>query len=950
MERREEVKLEMPQVPLPRVSLSSGTTPQYAGSPGVTPVGDVAGKQAQQLGAALTKFGKDVGEISVAMNEEQALASAKKGLNQQAEFSSMKMIAYEGKVGEEAVEVDKKKVAPQVIKDIEDKMKEIEDGMSSGLAKQMFRQAAEKGMVGVKSRVWGHEAKQNRIWTLGETAASIDQNSLNAIELHGKDEAPPEVSAAGQMNATKGTASPPVAPVKKRNPPWRQAYDDAITETREWARDMGLGKDKTKQVVLERKTAINAGIADKYLKGENAKAAKEFLKSLKAGDMDSQTSMKLNAQVDKVLRAERVQRMATDIFDRGGQSKEEWRKHRIEGLPKEKQVEIGAAGLFEIKEELDIPALRGMSAEQVKDVILNPKEWHPGVLDELKGLLGHPQVIARLEEKFATLDDDILKARYPGQPSATDPSTGSYKRMLDQVKQKFDKGEIDADERIQMERTIDEYVRRSVVVRNATDGDILDDYEEFLQEQKEQKESMDFDSAGFRVKHPDLYQSIVDQGLQQDARALSEKVYKRQFDPDKYIQAETAYFDGKLEGLSFEELKNTYYSFLDRTGWNAVVGMWTSAQPEPVEAAKAAKVENNLLVSTDEALRKWCYDSDIFTGVIDSPKGKSYGPGQNLSEEKRAQQASDFLQLRNHLDKWIKTQRRPKGVDITVDELLEEADRWKDRKVYTVRKEEESSALAITGGTAGAGYGAWRWAKAGAKAGVTKHPLVRGLSFLGWVATGSGLGELADELLFAGSLDATQERLTNLDAREEAARRSGDEDAIATVKAERQSTFRKVGGQNVYVRPVGAFGRSDMIKGIAGMDNGRVPPRAAQFIRDEWRLGELEKGVADNRLTLKQFDFLKGELEKLGAKSLGHDLSKKEVLGIDQLFSAVGLGDAWPTIEGQVRDWRRLRPTLAKDLVEKWGLGITKQKRRDAIDEARRHHIPTTGLTSAGGK
>ena len=124
----------MPQVPLPRVGLSTTATPGYTAPRGVVPVGDVAGQQAQQLGAAMTRFGSDMAGISAKMLEEQASASTKASLNEWLEIKDKAEVDNHSKVGREAVEDGGKDVASEMITSLDAETRRIEAGLTQGLA------------------------------------------------------------------------------------------------------------------------------------------------------------------------------------------------------------------------------------------------------------------------------------------------------------------------------------------------------------------------------------------------------------------------------------------------------------------------------------------------------------------------------------------------------------------------------------------------------------------------------------------------------------------------------------------------------------------------------------------------------------------------------------------------------------------------------------------------
>ena len=188
----------MPQVPLPRVGLTPASSPNYD-APRVIPHSDVAGKQIQQAGAALQKAGSVAMSVAAMFREDEDLVTAKEAYNRYAEFRAGVLTDYQGKVGKDAVGASRE----AALKAIEDKRQELEGGMRLS-AKGMFRMSTDKDMVLVKSRAYGHEATQRKVWDRGETTASLIQSVDDAVgaigdHLANDGDTPPLVVEAGEL-------------------------------------------------------------------------------------------------------------------------------------------------------------------------------------------------------------------------------------------------------------------------------------------------------------------------------------------------------------------------------------------------------------------------------------------------------------------------------------------------------------------------------------------------------------------------------------------------------------------------------------------------------------------------------------------------------------------------------------------------------------------------------
>ena len=176
----------MPQVPLPRAGLSTGATPSYTAPRGVVPMGDVAGQQAQQLGAALTKAGADVGKIAVRESTERATLAAEPEYNQWVERSVKALDAFENNQKKREIQYDvdpgyEAAIASKaLVKAIEADAAAAKARLGSGFAGRLFSQAVGKRMGAMKSRAarFAGQASVGQLQRQSIIAAKAGQNQI----------------------------------------------------------------------------------------------------------------------------------------------------------------------------------------------------------------------------------------------------------------------------------------------------------------------------------------------------------------------------------------------------------------------------------------------------------------------------------------------------------------------------------------------------------------------------------------------------------------------------------------------------------------------------------------------------------------------------------------------------------------------------------------------------
>jgi hypothetical protein len=573
-------------------------------------VADVAGQQIQQGGAALSDIGAAVTDIAMQRHEEHALATSKAALNQWAEFADRSDQDYRAKKGEAAIQLDGQDVKPgeapkSVVDRIEAKMRDIEDGLSQESAKRIFRQAAERGMVTYKGRLYDHETKQLKVYNHGQDVASMGRYA-NSYVANGD----------------------------------QADYKAAIAHANEIATDSGYSPEEREAFVLKLKTGMNAGVVSQFLNDGDAKGADEYLRGLDKDEIDPLERSNQRQKIDGVMKSEKADKLAVDIFiNQGYRTHADRVRATASKLPKATQEQIAQSAVMDIGREMGIP----------QESLEAPGAW--------KKLLSSPEVMARLDDRILTLDQEIMKARYPGQTSATDPNTGSYSRGLKTLMDLYQAGEIDVSTLQQAQHALDDQVNRRTRERNVEAQETLVGVEQILQSGTA---GTSIDSPQFRTQHPDLYESIVNQGLLSQARGLTKGVYERVTDPAYYDKLQQAHATGALARLSYKELFNTYYTHFDKTAWNEARRLWSSGQADP----KAVKVgiKDDPIVKWDVAVRRHLGAQDLLTDVD--------AKGVPTPDDKKEQRY--WLDTQRDLGKAIEDS----GREWTVDEVL----KWVDER------------------------------------------------------------------------------------------------------------------------------------------------------------------------------------------------------------------------------------------------------------------------------
>ena len=661
-------------------------------------------------------------------------------------------------------------------------------------------------------------------------------------------------------------------------------------------------------------------------------------------DIDPKVATKLRKQVNEALRTKRTLEDAAAIFDQARRPQVPVQEGSAPSP--EQQRESAAGAVIEVVREWrarselpdrvgpttdsllgpSIPtdtSLKGLTAEKL---IANPTV--------LASLLNNPEVVSRIEDRFASLDQDIERMREPGQSPFLDPSRGAFKRALDEIERRAglpvdDPGYVDAKTRLEMGRRVEEMFARRVREKSVTAKDTLNGYERIIQAAKDRGEPMEaFDSLGFREKYEGVYLGIVEQGLERQARALSFRVFERQLDPAVYARAEVLFSTGKLGLLSWDRLRTEIRPYLDEKHWERVHAWWFGQQQGKLEPGQ---IEGNKFFPVEKQIRHVLKDMGILTGMSG---GLNPTPQPLAGNSAKAQaERRDFHNVMVALSDWVAAKKLPKGEYIPIKEARSFVEAHFKDTVRTQEEADDSVLPEAIGTAAGAAYGLWKVPLKLLGQAATGHPLGRLAKVLGYAVAGLTGGEIFEGLFLKGH-DETQILYSDLLAREREAKLSGDPTQIQAAQALRKGTFREVGFVGGLRNQAALIGfdegeiahvaveeihspttkkRSARLKGIADLDNGVVPLRATEYIRDRWRLGRVKQlAAAHPEFSSEHFAAFEMKLRATGYENLGEDLTESARRTIETLFAGLGLEleHTWPPIEVQVNQWIALRSKL----------------------------------------
>ncbi len=569
------------KIPLPQVGLSANTSPMIGA--GVQPqvAGDVAGSQVFRLGQAALQAGSAAMGIASELRLEHDTTVAKEAYTQFSDYATEILEnprdGYFSKEGKSAVGQERAKALDSIKK----QQLEIEQRLSTPVAKGMFRQQAEKAYGMVKQKVYGHEATQRRVWLLGQTRAMQSQAKRDAINSGVLGDTPPEVvdgaelagadedRAAGIQNTATtiggtGKNVPPGAPQapaggtgggfggeaqepgsflgltyeqavaqerarKERRPTWQIHMDTAVEQVEEESRLLGESNELRRERVLQVRSEIHEGIILIMLDQGRTKEARAFYEKAGAKDISPLARSKIDRALKHADRADNSLNLANEIVDL---------------LATTDEVEVGGYNLPK------------------------PITWE----EELRRQAQPGGTGGGLAKK-GDIDTATMLAR------------GSA-----ELRRRFEAGEIDAETRDMVMARLREQHGILVGQWNAEAADHLRKAEKFFD-----------DNSGVTIDSPlfphQLKSKLVEFGVADQARRAGALRNQRVTDPAIYRQMLQDVDNGLFEGMTNDQLFVRYYYGLGPTEWNeaqselAVANKVVAYKPPPDDQFHDVRVQ-----------------------------------------------------------------------------------------------------------------------------------------------------------------------------------------------------------------------------------------------------------------------------------------------------------------------------------------------------------------------
>lgn len=338
----------MPRIPLPQVGLQTAPTPQLpAPSIGGAPP-EFGSRQATVIGQAASEFGSSVAAVANVLqdqvNDARVTEAYTKWSGAASDALSNPQDGFLYTEGKDATGDNRAAVVAR----IEKAGAELEGALQNDVQRGMFREAMAKHMIGVKERIYGHEAEQMRIDAIGQADSMRRQSIRAGIEAYMSRSLTPgarvEAAAAEALATGQDPQQPMMGPqlprqdngdefTRMRNTALSQA--DFIANKKGWTKS----DPRRKELALQTTTELNVGIAESMIAQGKTDAAAKFVAGLDAKEVEVGELSKLQKLVENASAADRGANLALDIVratDEGG----------MKALAKERGISISANEVF----------------------------------------------------------------------------------------------------------------------------------------------------------------------------------------------------------------------------------------------------------------------------------------------------------------------------------------------------------------------------------------------------------------------------------------------------------------------------------------------------------------------------------------------------------------------------------------------------------------------------
>jgi hypothetical protein len=314
----------MPKVPVPSIGLQAGSSGSYD-APGGSSIPDIGGPQITQLGQAQTGLGHSLSAAARVMQDQIDDAAVTEGYTKWADEASSVSQDFLQRVGKDARGYYRAKA----LGEIEQAWRKIEAALENDVQRGMFREAVRKHMVGIKERIYGHEAEQLRVDNIGQADAMRLQAARSAVEARMGQALSPDAkvtAAAAEALATGVPPQDPQGPQGPQGPPSLRGktYAQAKAEADEFTVQMntavaqanriadlkGWTKDdpRRQNLLIDTRTAIHSGVVEQLIQKGKTQAAKDYVAKLD----ERQVTPKAMGEMQSLVRRAAVNEVGTN--------------------------------------------------------------------------------------------------------------------------------------------------------------------------------------------------------------------------------------------------------------------------------------------------------------------------------------------------------------------------------------------------------------------------------------------------------------------------------------------------------------------------------------------------------------------------------------------------------------------------------------------------------------
>lgn len=630
-------------IKLPERGQNPQGTPQIQAQGVAAPAGNPG--QIGALGQSLGKLGQVAAAAAGMMEAEHTAAETKQAYTALADFT-METTEGEGgylrMVGQDAVGANRAKT----LEAIEQRAQVLEQGLHSDNARQMFRDNANRYLIGAKRRIYDHEAKERRAWNVGQSDAMRIQSSREAIESFVRGEGDPAIAIGAKMAADRqdpdGAAIDPNAVPFEESAGqvknlWRMHLRTAIEQAEERSNLLGESAAVRAERVLETTTAIYGGIVERLVDEGRTDEAADFLEKAPAGRIDPRTRAKLGKSV-------RVARRADNAFIRSN------------------------AFLDAFLQE------RGTAEAEADDGAAQPPTAEP--LDVTEGGFGGGGFVTGggFGDDAAPLDPaallrDTARSWSAEQQQQTDPGfpvepgrrppPGMIRAASEEFRRQFEAGEIDAQTRDMMMSRVRE--QQNIMAQEwagHTETALLE-AEQYLEQNGGSVDDPVFPQS--------LRQDLADRGVLDKVRTIEGRLQDRGTDASVYGDLLRQFDAGALAGKTNTWLFNRYYHHLSLSDWRQAQSLLASANP-----SIKPPPEDDFFPLQDQILEQ-AFEGGIVTGRS-STTGRPIPDGDD--------EAKLYSEFRAELQKRANGARAAKGRDLSMEEKVALAQSLAFEKAY----------------------------------------------------------------------------------------------------------------------------------------------------------------------------------------------------------------------------------------------------------------------------